>query len=195
MIECKDMWQRILKISFLLLGLIILYISISRATLEMMVNDEKNNNLRKIPIEAEMINRDGNWEKINYKFPETRTLPSSPFYFIKNIRNYLWINFTKNSIDKGQILLLLADKNIEEVILMSNQGDNKQIIIKTTIEAIDKLKLASTELKKDQSNVIDNQQIQTQINQATYVYKKIIESLKIEQKEKEQLIKGLEEVY
>ncbi|MDD4938028.1 MAG: DUF5667 domain-containing protein [Candidatus Shapirobacteria bacterium] len=188
-------WQRILKVSFLLLGLVILYISISRASLEMMISDEKKNNLRKIPIETEMINRDGNWEKISYKFPETRTLPSSPFYFIKKIRNYLWISFTKNSNNKGQILLLLADKNIEEVILMSDQKADKQIIIKTTIEAIDKLKLASTELKKDQSNQIENQQIQTQINQATYVYKKIIESLQIEEKEKEQLTKRLEEVY
>ena len=183
-----EMWQRVVRVFFLMLGLVILYISISRATLEMMIKDEKENSLRKLPITAEIINREGKVEKINYKFPETRTLPSSPFYFIKEIRDSFWINFTTDPINKSRILLLMADKKMEEVRLMSNSRANKQIIIRTVIEAIDKLKLAGEELKKEDLNKIENQQIQIQINQAVYVYKEIIKSLQIEEEEKQNLL-------
>jgi len=77
---------------------------------------------------------------------------------------------------------------MEEVRLMSNSRANKQIIIRTVIEAIDKLKLAGEELKKEDLNKIENQQIQIQINQAVYVYKEIIKSLQIEEEEKQNLL-------
>lgn len=188
------MWQRIVRILFLVLGLIILAVSIVRTTLEMTIADEKNNNLRKVPIGADMINREGKWENIDYKFPETRMLPSNSFYFVKKIRDSLWISFAKNPINKSRLILLLADKQMEEVRIMETQKADKQIIIKTTIEATNKLKLASDELKKNQSNLIENQQIQNQINQTIYVYKKIIETLQIEEGEKQQILKGLEEI-
>ena len=189
------MWQRILRISFLVLGLLILVVSIVRTTLEMTIADEKNDNLRKVPIGTDMINREGLWEKIDYKFPETMMLPSNSFYFVKKIRDSLWIGFAKTPIDKSRLALLLADKKMEEVRIMERQGIDKQIIIGTTIEAINKLKLASDELKKDQSNRIENQQIQNQINQTIYVYKKIIQTLEIEEEEKQELTWRVEEIF
>ncbi|MFA5532399.1 MAG: DUF5667 domain-containing protein [Candidatus Shapirobacteria bacterium] len=189
------MWQRILRIIFLLMGLVILAFSIIRTTLITTINDEKNDRLRNVPIKTDIINREGEWENINYKFPETGVLPSSPFYFLKSFRDYIWISFTRNPIDKSRMMLLTADKQMEEVILMTKQKANKQIIIKTTIEATNKLKLASEELKKDQSNRIENQHIQNQINKTIYVYKKIIQTLEIEEEEKQELTWRVEEIF
>lgn len=167
--------------------------SISRSTLDLMLKDEKENGLRKIPIKTEMIDEEGVWGRIDYKFPETRTLPSSPFYFVKRIRDYLWIGFTKNQTDKSRMLTLLADKKMEEARMMDQLGKEKQLIIGTTIEAIDKLKWASDELKNDQLNKVEKIQLQKQINQAKYVYKEVIKSFQIGEKEKEDLAKRLEE--
>jgi len=188
------MWQRIIRVLFLILGGVILYISIARGSLDLMIKDEKENELRKVPIVSEFVDESGNSIKMNYKLPETRTLPSSPFYFLKEIRDYLWVSFTKNQLDKCRVLLLIADKKMEEVMLMNQQGLEKQIIVGTTIEAIDKLKLASEGLKSGRLNGIEKETIFNQIIQAKYAYKEIIKSLSINQEEQKTLTERLEGV-
>ena len=179
------MWQRIIRISFLVLGFIILYISIARGSLDLMIKDEKENELRKVLINSE----------ISYKLPETRTLPSNPFYSLKKIRDYLWISFTKNQLDKCRVLMLVADKKMSEVILMNQQNIEKQLIVGTTIEAINQLKLASEGLKKNQLNEVEKETIQNQISQAQYAYKEIIKTLKIDEEEKRFLNSRVEEAF
>ncbi len=178
------MWQRIIRISFLVLAFLVLYISLARGSLDLMIKDEKENELRKIPINSE----------ISYKFPETRTLPTNPFYSLKKIRDYLWISFTKNQLDKCRVMMLIADKKMSEVMVMNRQDAEKQIIVGTTIEAINQLKLASEGLKKSQLNEIEKEEILSQINQAKYVYKEIIKTLKINQEEQGWLTSKVEEV-
>lgn len=178
------MWQRIIRISFLVLAFLVLYISLARGSLDLMIKDEKENELRKIPINSE----------ISYKFPETRTLPTNPFYSLKKIRDYLWISFTKNQLDKCRVMMLIADKKMSEVMVMNRQDAEKQIIVGTTIEAINQLKLASEGLKKSQLNKIEKEEILSQINQAKYVYKEIIKTLKINQEEQVWLTSKVEEV-
>lgn len=178
------MWQRIIRISFLVLAFLVLYISLARGSLDLMIKDEKENELRKIPINSE----------ISYKFPETRTLPTNPFYSLKKIRDYLWISFTKNQLDKCRVMMLIADKKMSEVMIMNRQDAEKQIIVGTTIEAINQLKLASEGLKKSQLNEIEKEEILSQINQAKYVYKEIIKTLKINQEEQGWLTSKVEEV-
>lgn len=178
------MWQRIIRISFLVLAFLVLYISLARGSLDLMIKDEKENELRKIPINSE----------ISYKFPETRTLPTNPFYSLKKIRDYLWTSFTKNQLDKCRVMMLIADKKMSEVMVMNRQDAEKQIIVGTTIEAINQLKLASEGLKKSQLNEIEKEEILSQINQAKYVYKEIIKTLKINQEEQGWLTSKVEEV-
>lgn len=179
------MWQKIIRISFLVLSFTILYISIARGSLDLMIKDEKENELRKVLINSE----------ISYKLPETRTLPSNPFYSLKKIRDYLWISFTKNQIDKCRVIILVADKKMSEVIIMNQQNVERQLIVGTTIEAIDQLKLASEGLIKNQLNEVEKESILTQINQAKYAYKEIIKTLKIEEEEKRFLNSRLEEAF
>lgn len=178
------MWQRIIRISFLVLAFLVLYISLARGSLDLMIKDEKENELRKIPINSE----------ISYKLPETRTLPTNSFYSLKKVRDYLWISFTKNQLDKCRVMMLVADKKMSEVMVMNQQDAEKQIIVGTTIEAINQLKLASEGLKKSQLNEIEKEEILSQINQAKYVYKEIIKTLKINQEEQGWLTSKVEEV-
>ena len=179
------MWQRIIRVLFLVLGFLVLYISIARGSLDLMIKDEKENELRKVLVSSE----------ISYKLPETRTLPSSPFYPLKRLRDYLWVSFTKNQLDKCRVLMLIADKKMSEVILMNQQNVKKQLIVGTTIDAINQLKLASEGLKKDQLNKVEKEAILMQINQAKYVYKEIIKTLKIEEGEKKFLDSRVEEAF
>ena len=188
------MWQRIIRIAFLILGFLVLYISMARGSLDLMIKDEKENELRKIPIKSEFIDKNGTTVKVEYKFPETRTLPTSPFYSAKKVRDYLWISFTKNKLDKCRVMMLVADKKMSEVVIMNQQQVEEQIVIGTTIEAINQLKLASEELNKNQLNEIEKEIILTQINQAKYVYKEIIETLKINQEEQKFLTSKVEEI-
>lgn len=189
------MWQRIIRVLFLLLGFLVLYISIARGSLDLMIKDEKENELRKVPVMSEFVDKNGIITKISYKFPETRTLPSSPFYFLKRIRDRLWVSFTKNPMDKCRVLMLEADKKMSEVILMNQQNVEKQLIVGTTIEAINQLKLASDGLKKGQLNEVEKETILVQVNQAKYVYKEIIKTLKIDEEEKRFLDLRVEEAF
>lgn len=179
----------------MILAFLVLYISLARGSLDLMIKDEKENELRKIPVKSEFVDKNGVATKIDYKFPETRTLPTSPFYFIKKIRDYLWINFTKNQSDKYRVIMLVADKKMGEVILMNQQGVEKQIIVGTTIEAINQLKLANEGLKKSQLSETEKELILVQINQAKYVYKEVIKTLKINEEEKRFLDSRVEEAY
>lgn len=167
----------------------------ARGSLDLMIKDEKENELRKIPIKSEFVDSNGVIVKIDYKFPETRTLPSSPFYSLKKVRDYLWISFTKNQLDKCRVLMLVADKKMGEVVLMNQQNVEKQLLVGTTIEAIDQLKLASEGLMKNQLNEVEKESILKQINQAKYVYQEIIKTLKIDEEEKEFLNSRLEKAF
>lgn len=169
-----------------------MYVSLSRASLELLIKDEKSNFLRKVPFETDIIINNKVEGKMVYKLPETRTLPSSPFYGIKKMRDYLWIKFIKKPEDKARLLLLIADKQMGEVLIMKKKGIDKQMLIGTMIEAADKLKLASEGLEEISVEKIEVKEIKKQIQKSKYVYKKIIESIEIEEEERKEIIENLE---
>jgi Domain of unknown function (DUF5667) len=186
------MWKVILKIVFLALGLIILCVSISRASLELLIENEKNNSLRKISFESDMVVDGKVIGKISYRIPESRTLPSSSLYKLKKVRDSLWINFIKRREDKARLLLLIADKQMGEVLEMSKKEADKELLIGTMIESANKLKLASEEVKNLSISEIEIEKIKKQIKDSKYVYKEISKSLEIKEEEKERLINYLE---
>jgi 6-pyruvoyl-tetrahydropterin synthase len=103
--------------------------------------------------------------------------------------------FEKASTDETYIG---APEDFDGLELFEDEGiakdAEKQIIVGTTIEAINQLKLASEGLKKSQLNEIEKEEILSQINQAKYVYKEIIKTLKINQEEQGFLTSKVEEV-
>jgi hypothetical protein len=171
-------WLKLL-IFFLSLG--ILYISFVRADLENVIKDEKSDNLRKVVVSF--------GDNSCYKLPETRTLPNNPLYGIKEIRNELWIKFSNKPLDKVRVTLLVADKKMEEAIVLNQKGEKKSLVIKTSQEAVEKLKSASDLISKMDNKDIEIQKVQQKIDGSTLAYKKIIDSFEIDDKNQQGLFK------
>lgn len=50
--------------------------------------------------------------KVNYYLPYPGILPDHPLYKIKMVRDRFWLWLTSDAIDKGELLLLIADKRL-----------------------------------------------------------------------------------
>ena len=173
-----------IKILFIFLSFGVLYISFVRADLEKVIKDEKEGNLRKVPISLD--------ENSCYKLPETRTLPNSLLYPLKEIRNELWIKFSSKPLDKVIITLLIADKKMGEAIVLNQKGENKELVIKTSQEAVKKLKSAKDLLSEMESGDIEVQKLDQRIKNTTMAYIKIINSFEIDSKNQPGLLKTIE---
>jgi hypothetical protein len=158
-----------LKIMMLLVAMGILYISFVMASLNRVIDDEKFDRLRKIQITY----IDSKGEESCYKLPESRVLPNNIFYPIKELRDNLWVYFSRDKIDKLRILLLVRDKKIEEVLLLKENGFNEKIID----AQMKKIKKISDELNVNliNSNRLENKEIQQRIEKANEFYKFISE--------------------
>ncbi|MFA5750091.1 MAG: DUF5667 domain-containing protein [Candidatus Shapirobacteria bacterium] len=176
-----------LKIIIIVLALGILYISFIRASLEKVNDDEKYDKLRKIPISLQLENREGILEKDCYKLPETRTLPDSPFYILKKLRDELWIKFSNNQLNKVKIMLLIADKKMEEAIMLNQKNSNKNLVMKTSQEAVEKLKSVEELVLNMETGDIEVQKIDQRIKTANLAYKKIIDSFELNDKNQQKL--------
>lgn len=159
-----------LKVSIVSISLVILYVSFARAGLEKVNQDEKYDQLRKILVTYNQGNE-------CYRLPESRTLPNSPVYFLKKIRDDLWIHFTNNPVDKIRIGLIVADKKITEAIMMQRLG-------KTEVEWKDNLMEAEAKMLKLRQKIadlnpkdIEVQELNDKINRANSFYEDIIEQL------------------
>ena len=157
----------------------ILYISLVMAGLDRVVDDEKFDRLRK--IEIAYVNSKG--ENLCYKLPESRVLPGNFFYTIKELRDNLWIYFSRDPMNKSRMLLLIRDKKIEEVLLL-REGTNQRLIDRQ----IKKIKKVSSELnessKKIDRDKLEGKEIQRRIEMANefsdFIEKKFLKNEKIE---------------
>lgn len=98
----------------------ILYVSFARAGLDEVTNNEKYDRLRKIRISYQEAKTGGTR---CYRLPESKTLPNNSSYFLKKIRDELWIKFSKNPGDELRIITLVADKKVYESILLYEVGE------------------------------------------------------------------------
>jgi len=178
-----------LKIIVIVLAGGILGISFVRASLEKVNQDEVQNKLRKIPISFQIENKTGGTEKICYELPETRTLPDSPFYGLKNLRDELWVKFSPNDLERARLMLLLADKKMEEAIILNQRLGKNNLVTKTSQEAVKKLKSANDLVSAMNGKDIEVQKIEQNIETAAVVYKKLINDFEIGNKNQENLFK------
>jgi hypothetical protein len=183
------------KLILILLAIVILYISLTMAGLELISQEDKSNSLRKLPISFEWKNDKGEIQINCYKLPETSTLPNNPFYFLKNIRDELWIRFSKSPLDKARITLLIADKKMEEAINLEKRNKDKNLIDKTVKDAVEKLKSAGKITETLNQKDIEVDKINTRISEAKLAYKYIIESLELDNEKNNFLIKNIESCY
>lgn len=159
------------KIIVVGVGIVILMISMARASWETRANNNSDkvdgNNL----VDFTAVFGDGTTTAGNYKLPETGMLPDEMFYGIKKIRNYIWLFFARGPA-KIKMAILLADKNAAEGGKLIEK-DKADLATDAGNEAIDKLEYAETLI--DQIKVADAQikQLHYQIFWAGYAYKEV----------------------
>lgn len=161
--------KKILLVLLIFLGAAtILMISMSRATLEVMKRDEREGRLRVIPIFV--------GDMMVYKIPETNMLPSNIFYVIKEMRDWLWTEFSNGDEREIKRLIVLADKKISEAKTLSER-EKYGLALKAGMKAIDKLKYANGLVSemKNQSSI--QKQLFIQIRDATLAYEEIVKGI------------------
>lgn len=146
----------------------LLVISITRATLEIMNKDDKENVLRTEPV---IIN-----DRVIYKLPQSRVLPDNMFYFLKKGRDWLWLRFSPKEENKIRVSLILADKKISEAIIL-NKKEKYDLATEAGFAAIDNLKYALELTKKIDEQQIFQKQMYTQISEAAKAYGEIVEEM------------------
>lgn len=169
--------KRVLLAFFVVTGSLgILVISLSRATLEAMIRDEKEDKLRVIPVIFE--------DKIIYKLPHTNMLPDNFLYGIKEARDWLWLKFSFDSEREAKTMLILADKRIAEAMALSKNGKNKESF-EASKEAVNKLKYANGLVLKIKDRPIAQQELSIQIRDAIRAYGEIIKRLNYQEDNRE----------
>lgn len=168
------------KIIIAVMAMVILYVSFVMASLDRVIDDETFDRLRKIQISYTNAKN----ENQCYKLPESNVLPNNFFYPIKELRDSLWIYFSKNDINKLKILLLIRDKKIEEILLLQESKSDKKVIEKQ-IEKIEKMsdKLDNEFVILDKRRP-ESSEVQKRIGIANefykFIYEKFLNKEKIE---------------
>jgi len=154
-------------ILLLLVAVTIILVSISRASLEIMLKDQMEGKLRteELIIDDEVI----------YKFPQSWVQPDNMKYLIKEVRSWIWEKFSFNEEEKIDIALILADKKMAESIALLKK-EKYNLAIDTSIRAVEKLKYADKLTNKLENKIIKSQK-SDQIQKMTEVYFKIIEEM------------------
>ncbi len=181
-------WWKLVILSF---SIIILYISFTRAGLERLKENKNYDILRNVPIYFQSKNELGELENHCYKLPETRTLPDSPWYLIKNIRDELWVSLTKNPLEKANILLLIADKKMEEAIKLDKKG-RENLSNETAKNSILKLEKSKKIIKPLNQKDIEVMKINNRIDEATRAYKYLITFLQLDNEVQNLFINNVE---
>lgn len=184
-------WWKLVIISF---SIIILYISLIRAGLDRLKENKNYDILRNVPISFQSKNELGELENHCYKLPETRTLPDSPLYFVKNIRDEFWVKFSKDPLEKAKILLLLADKKIEEAIKLDKKG-RENLANETVKDAILKLEKSKKIVESLDQKDIEVMKMSTKIDETTRFYKYLINFLQLDNEVQNLLINNVENCY
>ena len=136
----------------------VLFVSISRGSLDAALNIDNNRDMRKTAIEA----TDGD-EIFTYKIPQAWVLPDNSLYCFKILRDYVWLHFTPKGAKRSEIALFIADKKISEAKRLLTENKT-QMAIEASKEALNKLKYAK------------NEKNSKEIYHAGFAYAKILES-------------------
>lgn len=178
--KARFSWQTVFSMIILFIGIGILYISLVRASLEIMAQSNNENKLRVKPLVFTISNSD-NLEVHEYKFPEVNTLPTKPWYKVKEIRDELWIYLSNDPISKAKMILLIADKKITESQMLYKQN-HYSLALDTGDEAFNKLKYAYMAVSEADPKNTEARHIKNEIYKASFAYKEIINSINQDQK-------------
>lgn len=158
------------------IGVVILTVSVVKASLDIDAKERDNNNLSSTPISFSVIKDDGAIESYSYNIPEVSMLPSNPLYGFKRVRDYLWTMLASGPINKSKITLLIADKKISEAKSLA-AGSQLRYALESATEALNQLKYAHKLVSSVQIETDELRQLDTRIYEAGLAYKEIIKPI------------------
>lgn len=153
------------------LGVIILFVSMARAGLNLMAEDGAYAGLKNDEIKFLKNFADGETLAGTYKLPQTGMLPSNILYGFKRVRDFLWITFSQGN-EKVKVALLIADKKAVEFEKLAKDG-NRNLAIESGNEAIDRLEYSDGLIKQLKITDAQLRQFRSQILWAGFAYSEI----------------------
>jgi len=114
--------------------------------------------------------------EVKYYLPYPGILPDHPLYFLKMIRDRIWLWLTVDSLKKAEVLLLFADKRLGagKFLIEGNKPD----LGLTTLEKAEKyLERAATQLEIAKSKGKDITKLKEKLNLATFEHERVINEL------------------
>mgnify|MGYP001565892224 CR=1 FL=1 len=166
--------NKIYTLAVLLLGIVIVFVSLTRASLEMIAQGDKEGVLRGDTLEVEIEKANGEKIKEIYRLPQIKMLPTNIFYGFKEIRDYLWVRFSQNNYDKAKMALLLADKKLAESIALDKKGSARKAL-ESGEKAVEKLEYAWTILGEERDNKTND--LRGIIHRAVSIYGLVIKKM------------------
>lgn len=127
------------KVLILILGVAVVFLSIVRASYDVMAKDLLEENIGGEDSIMIVKLKSGETVPVEYKLADPGMLPTSPFYGFKKIRDWLWLNISGGN--KLKVSILLANKKIAEAEKLWKNGDWREAI-ECGNEVVDKLKYA-----------------------------------------------------
>ena len=152
MIERLGKWKIWIVIFIVLFALMVLFVSISRISLEMTQEKDKSDQMRKLPIDFVVENDNGGLDIYAYKLPHARTLPDDSSYYLKRVRDFFWIVFTAGNKEKSEVVLFIADKKMAEANALLKKGKT-DLALETSREALNKLQYANRLYKYEDNRI------------------------------------------
>ena len=98
------------------------------------------------------------------------------------MRDDLWIRFSRNEVDKARISLLVADKKMEEAIVMYEKNIDSSIFKKTIDEAVKRIEIVQNTVNTMNKNDLEVKKIKQKMDQTNWFYQYIIERISLNKK-------------
>lgn len=169
----NQIFRSLLLFSFFVFTFFLCLISIIRTSF---TDITKNNNMdlsRTIPLSITYLKPNGQSIIFIYKIPGSKVKVNNPLYFLKRLRDYYWLVFSKGYLAKSEISLFLADKKFSESTQFLKINQSKYSVISTS-QAFDKLQYAQYLFGK--TGLPKEHELQQEIIQAGLAYEEILKS-------------------
>lgn len=159
------------RVFVVLIGLVILFVSVARAGLNLMAQDDGMDQLRNEEVKFLVTFDDGETASGTYKLPQAGMLPNNVLYGFKRVRDYIWMSLSRGD-RKLKLAMLMADKKVAEFQKLTEKGE-RGLAVESGIEAIDKLEYANGLVMGAKNADAQSKQIRKQILWAGLAYGEI----------------------
>lgn len=176
--QIKISWQ--LTLVIILFGLVILGVSLAQASWATLNKDINMDRFRINPVEFEIKNSRGDGtETIKYNLPQISKVSGGFLYEVKKWRDNVWINISSrgDKRERANLYMLLADKKIAEMLVMSQGGDFENDDLfefgQMAVSFLEK----TVETTGEMDNVIEASKIKHKVKGAKFFYEQVFKSI------------------